>query len=187
MTIEVERPTLTREEFFALQELREGEVRGYEYEAGKLIPMSLVNGPQSSAWTDLAIELGYHVKHQKLGRTWLDIAVYLDRQGRRRYFPDIVYLSNDDLRRYDGEVIIGPPTLVVEVANKRSRQRDRGPKKRAYHAAGVPWYWIVDVVAPQIEEYRWAAEGYELVSATPFDGTFTPQLFLGLSLSGIPV
>src|SRR5689334_15004051 len=114
MAVELESPALTREAFFALQEIEKGGVRGYEYEDGKLIPMSPVNGPQSSAWTDLAIELGYHVKHQKLGRTWLDIAVYLDAKGRRRYFPDIVYLSNADLGRYDGEVIVGPPTLVVE-------------------------------------------------------------------------
>ena len=186
MAIELERPTLTREEFFALQECEKGDIRGYEYEDGRLIPVSPVKGPQSSAWSDFMIELGYHVKHQGLGRIWLDLCVYLDPKGRRRYFPDIVYLANEDLHRYDGEVIMGPPTLVVEVSGKKSRERDRGPKKRAYHRAGVPWYWIVDVVTRQIEEYRWAAKGYELVSQTPFEGTFSPQLFPGLTFSQIP-
>ena len=39
MAIELERPTLTLEEFMALQEPKGGHVRGYEYEDGRLIPM----------------------------------------------------------------------------------------------------------------------------------------------------
>jgi Uma2 family endonuclease len=184
MAIELERPTLTREEFFALQD-QEGGVRGYEYEDGKLIPVSPVKDPQGTTWHNLAGELRQHVKQSSLGRTWIDLCVYLDPRGRRRYFPDIIYLSNSDLYRYDGEVIIGPPTLVVEVSSKKSRERDRGPKKHAYHAAGIPWYWIVDTVTRQIEEYRWAEGGYELVSQTTFDGVFSPQLFPGWSVSEI--
>jgi Uma2 family endonuclease len=187
MAIELERPSLTREEFFALQGREEDDIRGYEYEDGRLIPVPPVHGPQSSAWNDFAIELGQHVKQHRLGRTWLDMAVYLDPEGRRRYFPDIVYLANDRLHLYDEQVIVGAPTLVVEVTAESSQERDRDTKMKAYHEAGVPWYWIVDVVIRQIEEYRWAEPGYELISQTPFDSTFSPQLFSGLHISGISV
>jgi Uma2 family endonuclease len=150
-----------------------------------LIPVPPVYGPQSSAWGDLHGELSHHVKSRRLGRVWLDLAVYLDPQERRRYFPDIVYLDNDHLHQYDGQVIIGPPTLVVEVTAASSQERDRDEKMPAYHRAGVPWYWIADVVTRQTEEYRWAEEDYELVSRVPFEDEFQPLLFPGLSIAGI--
>jgi Uma2 family endonuclease len=185
MAIKLERPTLTREEFSALQNLDEGDVRGYEYENGKLIPVPPVYGPQSSAWGDLFNRVQQHVKRRRLGRVWLDLVVYLDPAERKRYFPDIVYLANDRLQQYDGQAINGPPTLVVEVTAERSQERDRETKMKAYHEAGVPWYWIADVVSRQTEEYHWTPTGYELVSQTPFEGKFRPRLFPGLTISRI--
>jgi Uma2 family endonuclease len=185
VAIELDRPSLTREEFRALQDREKGDVRGYEYEEGRLIPVPPVHGPQSSAWGDLFGKLFQHVEQRGLGRVWPDLAVYLDPKGRRRYFPDIVYLANEDLHRYDGEVVMGPPTLVVEVSAESSQERDRDAKMKAYHKARVPWYWIADVVTRQIEEYQWAPEGYQLVSTTAFDGDFRPQLFPDLIVSRI--
>jgi Uma2 family endonuclease len=185
MAIKLNRPTLTREEFSALQNLAEGDIRGYEYENGRLIPVPPVHGPQSSAWGDLFGEVRQHVKRRHLGRVWPDLVVYLDPEERKRYFPDIVYLANDRLQQYDGQVISGPPTLAVEVTAESSQKRDRETKMKAYHEAGVPWYWIADVVSRQTEEYRWTPTGYELVSQTPFEGKFCPQLFPGLTISRI--
>ena len=167
MTLKLDRPALSREEFMALQGLEDGEGRGYEYEDGRLIPVPPVYGPQSSAWGDLFSSVQQHVR-RRLGRIWLDLAVYLDPEERKRYFPDIVYLAKDRLHQFDGRVVVGPPTLVVEVTDEDSQERDRKTKMRAYHEAGVPWYWIADVVIRQIEEYRWTAAGCELVAQTPF-------------------
>jgi Uma2 family endonuclease len=185
MAIELERPTLTREEFRALQDPIGSDIRGYEYEDGKLIPVPPVHGPQSSAWGDLFARVNSFVGQHGLGRVWIDLAVYLDPDGRRRVFPDIVYLASDELHRYDGDIITGPPTLVVEVTAVSSQVRDREAKMRVYHEARVPWYWIADVVTRQIDENRWRQEGYELASRTPFEGEFHPQLFPGLVISGV--
>lgn len=185
MAIKLDQPNLTREEFMALQDLEEVDVRGYEYEDGRLIPVPPVYGPQSSAWGDLFSRVQQHVKRRHLGRVWPDLAVYLDPGERKRYFPDIVYLANDRLQQYDGQVVVGPPTLVVEVTAEESQERDRETKMKAYHAAGVPWYWIADVVIRQIEEYQWTPAGYELVSQTPFESPFRPRLFPRLTFSGI--
>ncbi len=169
----------------ALQEPEDGDVRGYEYEEGRLIPMPPVYVPQSSAWGNLFGDLRQHVKQHKLGRVWLDVIVYLDVNGRRRYFPDIVYLANDRLDQRQGKIIVGPPTLVVEVTTEDSQVRDREEKMKAYHKAEVPWYWIADVETRAIDEYRWAEPGFELASRTSFDKPFTPQLFPGLTLAEI--
>jgi Uma2 family endonuclease len=173
---------MTREEFRALQDL-EGDIRGYEYEDGRLIPVPPVYGPQSSAWRDILRQLGQHIKQRRLGLVWPDQALYLDAEERKRYFPDIVHLAKDRLHQYDGQVITGAPTLVVEVTTEDSQERDRGARREAYHQAGVPWYWIADVVSRQTEEYHWTPNGYDLVSQTPFEGQFRPQLFPGLTIA----
>src|SRR5256885_1957648 len=123
MTIELERPTLTREEFMALQGL-EGDIRGYEYEDGKLIPVPPVHGPQSTAWGDLFLQLGQHVKRRRLGKVWPDLVVSLDPEDRTRYFPDIVHLANDRLHQYDGRAPSAPPALGGEVPAESSQDRD---------------------------------------------------------------
>src|SRR4029079_12535803 len=123
MAIEVNRPTLTREEFKALQDPADGDVRGFEYFDGEFMPVPSVHGPQSKAWGDLFGKLYHHVETYALGELFLDMVVYLDPEDRRRAFPDDVFLASADAHRYDGEVIVGAPTLVVEVSAETSRER----------------------------------------------------------------
>ncbi|MBI3911983.1 MAG: Uma2 family endonuclease [Armatimonadetes bacterium] len=161
MTLTAEPPILSDEEFWRLQQT-DGSVRGYELEEGRLVPMAPIHDPQSSSWGKLFLRLGLYLEQHPVGRVWLDFATYLDRC--HRYFPDIVYLANEDMYRYDGEKIVGVPTMVCEVASKESRERDRQEKMRAYYGAGVAWYWLLDLVDGRMEEYRWEESGYQLVS-----------------------
>lgn len=173
----IEKP-LDQDEFMRLQQ----EGAGYEYEHGKLIPLMPVEGRQSSTWGDIYLALGNHVQRQRLGKAWLDLLTYLDPAGDVRYFPDIVYLANDVLDRYDGRKIVGAPTLVVEVTSPDTDEPDEGRKKRQYHAAGVPWYWVASSVENVLREYRHEEARYALVSETPFGVPFRPQLFPGLEI-----
>ena len=64
--------------------------------------------------------------------------------------PDISVIRGDTtalLDRHPGPDEVG---LLVEVADT-SLQRDRGWKKRIYAAAGIPAYWIVNLVERQVE------------------------------------
>ena len=60
-------------------------------------------------------------------------------RGETREYPD----------RHPGPQDVA---LVVEVADS-SLQRDRSLKKRLYAAAGIPVYWIVNLLTNQIEVY----------------------------------
>jgi len=66
--------------------------------------------------------------------------------------PDVTVVRGD--RRNYRERHPGPNDvgLLVEVA-AASLERDRGPKKRLYASAGIPIYWIVNLVEHQVEVY----------------------------------
>src|SRR5581483_11694181 len=66
--------------------------------------------------------------------------------------PDVAVLRGeirDYTDRKPGPEDLG---LVVEVADSSLRQ-DRTVKKRIYARAGVPWYWIVNLLDRRLEVY----------------------------------
>jgi len=66
--------------------------------------------------------------------------------------PDIAVVRGER-REYAGHhPSAQDTTLVIEVADT-SLSRDRGLKKRMYAAAGIPTYWIINLVEQQIEVY----------------------------------
>ena len=66
--------------------------------------------------------------------------------------PDVVLVrgtEEDYAQRHPGPADVG---LLVEVSDS-TLHRDRGAKKRIYAKAGIPVYWIVNLVNNQIEVY----------------------------------
>lgn len=55
--------------------------------------------------------------------------------------PDLM-VAPDDLP--DGSYAAVAPLLIVEIASPTTRDFDWDRKRRAYAAAGVAWYWIVE-------------------------------------------
>ena len=65
--------------------------------------------------------------------------------------PDVVVVPGADLDYFEDHP--ARPVLVVEIA-ETSLYYDRGHKGSAYARAGLPDYWIVDLVDWRIEVYR---------------------------------
>jgi Uma2 family endonuclease len=66
--------------------------------------------------------------------------------------PDLAVVRGDErsyLSRHPGAADVG---LAVEVADT-SLQRDRDDKGRIYAQVGIPTYWIINLVAHQVEVY----------------------------------
>lgn len=76
--------------------------------------------------------------------------VYLDEKNH--FIPDAMIVC--DRSKIKDTHIEGAPTLVVEVLSPSTQLYDRGPKMRAYAAAGVEEYWIVDTISRHVEVYR---------------------------------
>ncbi|HET6567708.1 MAG TPA: Uma2 family endonuclease [Rhodothermales bacterium] len=78
--------------------------------------------------------------------------------------PDILFISRDRLGIITDKNIQGAPDLVVEILSLSTSYYDLTAKKRAYEAAGVKEYWIVDPMAARIEVYENRDGRFEVVS-----------------------
>jgi Uma2 family endonuclease len=67
--------------------------------------------------------------------------------------PDVLVVRGDRAQYPDAPPGPEDVALIVEVADSTLR-RDRTTKKRLYAEAGIPIYWIVNLIDRQIEVYR---------------------------------
>ena len=71
--------------------------------------------------------------------------------------PDLTVVHGDPQQYFDRHPGTNDIPLVIEVA-EATLTRDRRGKKRVYAQAGIPQYWIVNLVAKQIEVYSLPSE-----------------------------
>lgn len=72
--------------------------------------------------------------------------------GASRPEPDVLIVRHDPNNYADRHPIPQEAALVIEVS-ERSLSRDRGKKQKIYAAAGIPEYWIVNLIDGVIEVY----------------------------------
>ncbi len=65
----------------------------------------------------------------------------LPRSGRE---PDVIFVAQDHLDRFEQDFLHGPADLVVEVVSPESVRRDQQIKLAEYQEGGVPEYWLID-------------------------------------------
>ena len=125
------------------------------------IPMELINGkivmmsPRPKidhmrvAWA--IYKIFDHALKGKRYEAFADgIDVYLDEKNH--FIPDVMIVC--DPSQVKTNHIDGAPALVVEVLSPSTQLYDRGVKMKAYAAAGVEEYWIVDPLGKSVEIYR---------------------------------
>lgn len=74
--------------------------------------------------------------------------------------PDVVVVRGDRRQYQNRHPGPGDVALVIEVADT-TLQRDRTIKKRLYARAGIPHYWIVNVIDRQVETFTRPQGGNE--------------------------
>lgn len=100
---------------------------------------------------NLFTKFNTHVSAQDLGLVvFAPIDVVL-REVRASVQPDLIYIAKENLSIVTETKIEGIPNIVVEVLSPGSLVNDRKTKFNAYAAAGIPEYWLVDVVSCKIE------------------------------------
>lgn len=86
------------------------------------------------------------------------VELHLDEKNH--FVPDGMIVC--DPSKIKPDRVVGAPSLVVEVLSPSTAARDRGKKLRAYAAAGVGEYWIVDVMGRHVEVYRLHDGAYDI-------------------------
>lgn len=68
--------------------------------------------------------------------------------------PDVLVARRADVAATGDKRLERPPILVVEIASRSTQMIDRGTKRLAFEAAGVPTYWMVDPDEPSLTVLR---------------------------------
>lgn len=96
--------------------------------------------------------------------------------------PDISFVRAANLSRVSETRVEGLIDLAVEVLSPSHPETDLETKFLGYARAGIPWYWIVNLDARTLDEYELIAGAYNNRVTIPFDQSFTPRLFPGLTI-----
>lgn len=98
--------------------------------------------------------LGEFLEHHPLGELRHDpfnMKTGPDLPGRA---PDILFVSNKNLKRLKKTYLQGPADLAIEIVSPGSRAIDRGDKYYEYEQGGVSEYWLIDPHRKSAEFYR---------------------------------
>ncbi|GAA0368419.1 Uma2 family endonuclease [Actinoallomurus spadix] len=145
----------------------EDEFHRYEIDDGVLI----VSPPPGAAHQVAVLELANIV--QKPARTaGLGVVPAVEVVTHRRddwlKVPDLVVVTLDAFESEPQEYEAADVVLAVEISgNRQSRNRDFGEKLEAYAEAGIPHYWIAELVpVPRLTVFEPADGTYREVVAS---------------------
>jgi Uma2 family endonuclease len=94
--------------------------------------------------------------------------------------PDLLVCSNPDMTAYG--TARTAPLLVIEVADS-SVEYDLGEKAALYAQAGVPEYWVVNLVDRVLEVFQELENGsYQRRSSLELGSRVTPEAWPDLEL-----
>jgi Uma2 family endonuclease len=157
----------------------------YEIYEGELCEMAAPTTLHQIVLLNLGAMVLDHVRSRQLGRVLASpIDVLLsDAPGETTVLqPDLVFLDRERLALIRDRAIEGSPALAIEILSPSTASIDRGRKRALYARYGVPYYWLVDVDAHNIEACVLRSGAY--VVAARVSGTEPVDLppFVGLSL-----
>jgi Uma2 family endonuclease len=128
--------------------------------------------------TEVSVVLGTIVRAEKLGKYYIDGALVSNEAAEVSNNPDASFLSRKTIQsgrarlvpregkpgRY--KEIEGTPDWVLEVISDSSVQKDTEALRTAYHAAGIPEYWLIDARGEEIvfTILLWRKAGYATAS-----------------------
>lgn len=171
-------PPATLADFLAIPE----DQRRHELIDGELVEKGAATGEHGAVQADLVTALNRRFGRRPGGRLpggwWFATEVEILFPEEQVLRPDIVGWRRDRVPvRPTGTPIPILPDWVCEILST-NRRNDLIKKKRTYHAARTPHYWILDPTEQTLSVHRWAPDGYievlaaqrgERVRAEPFD------------------
>ncbi len=128
---------LTYEDYLRLEDERR-----YELINGRLEEMPAPSFEHQVISRDLEFLLWEYVRKRRIGQV-VDAPFDVVLSEMVVVQPDIVFISDENLKNVKNGRLFGSPDLVVEVVSPTSYVRDRYEKFSLYERYGVKEYWIV--------------------------------------------
>lgn len=100
--------------------------------------------------------------------------------------PDVMIVKGDFLDFAQRHSLPGDVGLAVEVAES-SLSRDRGYKRQLYAEAGIPFYWIANVIDHRVEVYSEPVRGDYTVRHDYSPGDMIPLVLDGVEVVQVAV
>jgi len=163
------RTAFTYEDYAALPD----DGKRYEIYDGELCEMAAPSPWHQIVLVNLTTTLDAHVRAGNLGRVLISpLDVILSNRPRETTVvqPDLVFLDRDRLGLISRRAIEGSPALVVEILSPGTAVHDRTRKRAFYARYGVPYDWLIDLEARDIEAGVLQSGGY-VVAARVSGGT----------------
>ena len=143
--------TMVRAGVFA----RDGD-RRVELVEGKLVRMSPESLPHARYSARLSLALNEALKRLALDQRFEVLSSTTLRVSENTAFePDGAVIARDA----DGFFASAEQVALIIETSVSSLKRDLGPKSRAYAAAGVPEYWVIDVKNAKLHIFRMPVDG----------------------------
>ncbi len=128
-----------------------------------------------------AVRSGYHRRaggDAPGGGWWIYVEPTLRLSIRQVFRPDLAGWPRDRVpERPTGFPIHHVPDWVCEVLSPGNPQNDLTIKRRAYHAAKVSHYWLVDPLREEVTILVWSRDGYPIVEADTVEGVLRAPPF----------
>ncbi len=169
------------------RDLADGRERREELWDGELLEMTSPRLLHQEVLLTLATLLRSWAREHNLGKIY--IAPHDMYVSSTRFFqPDLSFVSRERfeterIEREDGQCLVAPPDLCVEVVSPSTARRDRVDKVNAYAQFGVRHYWILDPDERTLQAFVLDNNRYALEAALTDENTFAPSLFPNLQIA----
>ena len=119
---------------------------------GELVPLGAPSVRHQEIVVEVYVQFKTYIKAKHPQCLVLpSLGLRFNEEEHEGYIPDLVVLC--DPQKNKGQLIIGPPDLVVEVLSPSTRSDDMIRKLNVYLQKGVREYWIIDGDAREILRY----------------------------------
>ena len=144
---------------------------------------------QGAVKTEICRVLSQVVRERKLGHFRIDRTLISNRKAGLSNEPDSLFVARDAVkagrvtfvpevgRPQSSKEIVGTVDWVLEIVSPSSRRKDAHVLRDAYFRAGIPEYWLIDVLGDEIDFQILVPGdgGYQPMS--PVDGMFPSPTF----------
>jgi Uma2 family endonuclease len=132
--------------------------------------------------TEVCRVLANLVRAKKLGRLYIDGVLISHAEAGVSNEPDALFVSKQTResgrltftpergRPQSSKEIVGSVDWVMEIVSPSSRRKDKILLRSAYFSAGIPEYWLIDVLGDDIDFQILVPGDNEYTATTPVDG-----------------